>query len=264
MKKTDNGINYYVLGDLRTARHVLLMIHGRGASWEQFSRSIPELALDGRAVVVIDLPGHGKSDDPTDWSLGACAEAIHTLMTQTLQIQRFDVFGHSLGGVIALEYIKRYPTHVRKLVVMGTHLEIVSVPWYMIRLDRGIRHLLGNGFLYAWYIALVWCHADPATYAFLKSLWRNAGGHNVKRDMAIIRKIPVYDYRPDLMKFEKAGGSIGMVVCINDWLINPGLKDSLAFMGNEKGRRVEFLSGGHYSHTVDPDPFVKTLQSLLV
>ena len=147
---------------------------------------------------------------------------------------------------------------------MGTHLEIESIPRAMVLLDHGIRRVLGNSVLYSWYIFLVWCLGDRATYDFLKSVWRVADGHNVSRDLSIIRQISQYDYRPALEEFEQGGGRVCMVVCADDWLINPGLKESLGFMSDQKGRRVAFITGGHYSHCVDCDGLVKVFKALLV
>ncbi len=262
-QKTREWVKYVVYGDLATARNVLLLVHGRGMSGDQFWKVAPQCVTDTLAVVAIDLPGHGQSDIPSGWSLGAFAQAIHTLMTQELQIKRFDLFGHSLGGVIALEYVKRYPTHVRTLIIMGTHLEIESIPRMMIWLDYGIRRVLGNSVLYSWYIFLVWCLGDSTTYDFLKSVWCVAGGHNVSRDLAIVRQISRYDYRLDLAEFEREGGRVCMVVCSYDWLINLGLKKSLDFMSDQQSRRVEFISGGHYSHCVNGDELVRTLKKFL-
>lgn len=76
--------------------------------WEDI---VPELSQECN-VITIDLPGFGMSNHlsaPT--SLTQIAKQVHGL-TQSLDIQKYIVAGHSLGGYIALELARLYPESI--------------------------------------------------------------------------------------------------------------------------------------------------------
>jgi len=60
-------------------------------------------------VVLIDLPGHGKSTlRKNNFTIDDIAEEIYTFLA-TKKIYNFFVVGHSLGGYIALAIAELYP-----------------------------------------------------------------------------------------------------------------------------------------------------------
>jgi len=68
-------------------------------------------------VIVIDLPGHGKSESiGYVHTMEEMAEACHTLM-KSLRIRKVSLVGHSMGGYVALAFAEQYPDKVRTLVL---------------------------------------------------------------------------------------------------------------------------------------------------
>ena len=66
--------------------------------------------LINKRVVIIDLPGHGKSEEPKEaWTVYDYASCIHTLLTN-LKIDEPILIGHSFGGKISLVYASKYKT----------------------------------------------------------------------------------------------------------------------------------------------------------
>jgi pimeloyl-ACP methyl ester carboxylesterase len=89
----------------------LLLVHGFGGAAWNFTEMQPFLA--GRRLIVPDLPGHGGSAAlPAALTLRGFADAIAPLLDEPT-----DVFGHSLGGVVALRLAERHPDLVRRVVL---------------------------------------------------------------------------------------------------------------------------------------------------
>jgi pimeloyl-ACP methyl ester carboxylesterase len=99
-------------------RPTVVLLHGGPGSFDHsyFKPDFARLA-DVAQVVYLDLPGHGRSEwgEPAQWSFELCADAVRDFC-DTLVIERPVVYGHSLGGMIALVYGTRHPGHAGALV----------------------------------------------------------------------------------------------------------------------------------------------------
>src|SRR5437762_9808802 len=90
----------------------LLLVHGYGGAAWNFSELAPLLA--GRSPRIPDRPGHpGSSPLPAAPTLAAFADAV----AACLDAAPVDVFGHSMGGAVALRLAERSPELVRRLVL---------------------------------------------------------------------------------------------------------------------------------------------------
>jgi pimeloyl-ACP methyl ester carboxylesterase len=86
----------------------LLLLHGLGGTSSIWSPVVGPLA-ERRGVVVLDMPGFGRSDALPDGERPTAANlagAISRLCTERLDIRRPHVAGNSLGGWVALELAK--------------------------------------------------------------------------------------------------------------------------------------------------------------
>ena len=72
-------------------------------------------------ALAVDLPEHGESTDTvlSSYRVEMIAEAVMALL-DSLQIERFHLCGHSLGGMAAQEIALRWPLRVRCLVLAET------------------------------------------------------------------------------------------------------------------------------------------------
>ena len=96
-----------------------LFIHGFVVDHREWLRVATHLAPKMRCILV-DLPGHGKSERPKPDAYGYTREAFtKTLIAalDALKIERLHVCGHSMGGSIALDLAADHPSRVDKLVV---------------------------------------------------------------------------------------------------------------------------------------------------
>jgi proline iminopeptidase len=94
----------------------LVMIHGGPGMSSIYLKSFEELGND-RQVVRYDQLGGGKSDRTSDTSLFTIGHFVQELelLREHLGLEKWNVFGHSWGTVVALEYYRTYPDHVASL-----------------------------------------------------------------------------------------------------------------------------------------------------
>ncbi|STV27927.1 alpha/beta fold family hydrolase [Klebsiella pneumoniae] len=83
----------------------VVFIHGLGcASSYDYPRIASDPALRERRKILIDLPGFGYSDKPRLFSYNIHEQAlVLEQFLSHLRLQRFALFGHSMGGSIAIE-----------------------------------------------------------------------------------------------------------------------------------------------------------------
>lgn len=82
----------------------------------------PQIADLGRShdVIAADLPGFaGSSGEDCPQSIAGLSEALIGLLDQ-LEIERFSLLGHSMGGMVALQAALDHPDRIEKLVLYGT------------------------------------------------------------------------------------------------------------------------------------------------
>ncbi len=83
----------------------LLMIHGLGCAGSyEYPAVALSPALAGRAVLIVDLMGHGYSDRPEGFGYGITDQArVLAGLGAPLAPPRGQLYGHSMGGAVAIE-----------------------------------------------------------------------------------------------------------------------------------------------------------------
>jgi pimeloyl-ACP methyl ester carboxylesterase len=106
----------------------LLMLHGLGsgaASWRAQFASRPA----GRRLIAWDAPGYGESDPfPGDAPSVADYAAAALGFADALGLARFDLLGHSLGGLIAAALCRRHPERVVRLILSSPSAGYGTLP----------------------------------------------------------------------------------------------------------------------------------------
>ena len=116
------NINYIRYGDINKQSVVLL--HGWGQNIEMM-KPVGDSLIDND-VIIIDLPGHGKSEEPKEvWDLKEFVNMIHELLT-SLNVKDPILIGHSFGGKLSLLYASMYP--VKKLILFGSPFKVKKNP----------------------------------------------------------------------------------------------------------------------------------------
>lgn len=97
-------LNFVELGE---GTRALVLIHGMGGRWQHWLETIPFLSQHGR-VLALDLPGFGRSELPAGGvSLDGYADTA-AVLCRAVGVEQAVVFGHSMGGPIALRFATRH------------------------------------------------------------------------------------------------------------------------------------------------------------
>ncbi|WP_329417879.1 alpha/beta fold hydrolase (plasmid) [Streptomyces sp. NBC_00704] len=99
----------------------LVLLHALGEDASDWGVVAPVLARS-RRVHALDLRGHGRSDWPGDYTLQLMRDDVLGFL-DALALDRVDLMGHSMGGIVAYLFAAEYPRRVDRLV-----LEDVPVP----------------------------------------------------------------------------------------------------------------------------------------
>ena len=111
--------------DLPGSGTPLLFIHGFGcASSCDYPRIAADPALGGRRCLLVDLLGTGFSDRPGDFSytMDAQARCLDRLL-EHLGHEVIDLYGHSMGGAVAVELAGLKPGRIRRFVASEPALD---------------------------------------------------------------------------------------------------------------------------------------------
>lgn len=80
----------------------IVFAHGWGRDHSDFN-PVAELLDDAARIVLLDLPGFGKSPRPdTAWTTADYADAVRRFLADELDLTRYIWVGHSFGGRIGL------------------------------------------------------------------------------------------------------------------------------------------------------------------
>ena len=104
------------VSDTLEGERTVVLLHGYLESLDVWDRFTELLAPQVR-VVAADLPGHGISEVKGEvHTMEFMADTVHAAM-ETLGIGRAVVVGHSMGGYVALEMLRKYPEAFAGLVL---------------------------------------------------------------------------------------------------------------------------------------------------
>jgi len=99
---------------------------GPGLDGSIFLPSAEALATDHR-LLLVDLPGNGRSPDPKDWSLAAHARAIEDLVRER-GLEDWTLLGHSFGGYVAMQHLIDFPGSASRLIASCTDADEDEAP----------------------------------------------------------------------------------------------------------------------------------------
>lgn len=136
-------IHHYGTGPLDAA-HTVVFVHGFGLNAHSFFRQIDHLrAHHGNLrCVLLDLRGHGQSQSvPAErCSVAGAADDVRAVLDHCVPTGPLILVGHSLGGPVLFNLIRRCPEQLRKritgLVIIGSSTDAFA--------EHGIPQLLAT------------------------------------------------------------------------------------------------------------------------
>ena len=96
----------------------IIFLHGMGSTCVSWQPQLDEFGQDYHAIS-LDLPGYGESTSLPENTFSALAGWLHNAIQQNGWTEPILV-GNSYGGMIAQEYLYRYPDVAKVAVLYGT------------------------------------------------------------------------------------------------------------------------------------------------
>ncbi|WP_313140686.1 alpha/beta hydrolase [Leclercia sp.] len=136
----------------------LVFIHGLGcASSYEYPRIVCDPQFGSRRAILIDLPGSGYSDKPEAYTYQTSAQALVVIeLLNHLALSSFWLYGHSMGGSIAIETAELAGDRLSGLIVSEPNFHAGGGMF-----SRGIAAQTEEEFVSAGYQAMLSAETSP-------------------------------------------------------------------------------------------------------
>ncbi|GGS59421.1 proline iminopeptidase [Planobispora rosea] len=116
---------YRVTGDLRSGKTPLVIAHGGPGSTHDYLLPMASLAATGHPVVHYDQLGNGGSTRLPDkgeefWTVQLFLDELDNLLRHLRITDRYALYGHSWGGLLAAKHASARPAGLRGLVIANS------------------------------------------------------------------------------------------------------------------------------------------------
>ena len=116
-----NGIKIYY--EVHGTGHPLLMIQGftrNSLCWQPMIEKLK----DKYQIIILDNRGSGRSQHPSPpYNMDMLAKDVVELL-KTLNIPKVSIFGHSMGGAIAMQLCLDHPDLVEKIIICSSFAKV--------------------------------------------------------------------------------------------------------------------------------------------
>ena len=138
---TQNGnvkLSYRESGTSSSSSETIILLHDNLRSSETFEVLMKELKLASYHVIAPDLRGFGqsaklmdfKNNYQHDYTLETFSQDIHELLDSlslfTSTSKRVILWGHGMGGMVAIQFAHDYPTLVSKLILQSSTAKMLN------------------------------------------------------------------------------------------------------------------------------------------
>lgn len=199
-------------------------------------------------VITLDLWGFGKSAGKATITMNDYADEVKQLL-DTLHIQKAVVGGESMGGYVALAFLKRYPDRVSGLVLSDTQA-IADSREQQSKRELTAANMLKNGtatFIHDFMPIALSPDAPQQTRAFLLSI---VNGQTAEGMAAALRGIA---YREDTsLALKKTALPVLIMTGEKDKLISPQQSSDMHALA-KNSRLITIPGAGHLSSLEKPD-----------
>ncbi len=137
------GVEVYLEDTGPLEAPTLLVLHGGpGGSSYALREGLADY-LEGFRVLYLDQRGSGRSpalpEDPTLFTLDALVDDLARLR-EHLGLDTWTLLGHGFGGLLALEYARRFPQAIQQVLTINPW---VNFPWLAAQLYRASLEIRG-------------------------------------------------------------------------------------------------------------------------
>lgn len=139
-----DGMSLYYqswLDEAMPPRGVVLIVHGLGEHSGAYQHVVDRLAPAGFALFAFDLRGHGRSPGQRgfieSWDdYRQDVRAFLRFITMQQPDRPLYILGHSLGGVIVLDYALRFPDKLAGVIAIGPAIGEIGISPVLMAIAR--------------------------------------------------------------------------------------------------------------------------------
>src|SRR5438477_7997781 len=103
-----------------TGKDAVVFIHGWTCELSFWRGQAP--VYEKHRALLVDLPGHGQSEKPeVPYTQERFARAIEAVMRYS-GLERAVLVGHSMGGPVALTFLRLFPAKTKALVMVDAYI----------------------------------------------------------------------------------------------------------------------------------------------
>lgn len=238
----------------------LLMLHGLFGSADNLG-GIARILSEEYRIISVDHRNHGRSPHSATMSYDDMAEDIYAVMDKE-NISSAHVFGHSMGGKVAMQMALEEPGRIRKLVVgdiapvqYGRHHDAILAGMLRVADEapagrRGAEAILSE------------YEQEPAILSFLLTNWRR------KEDRTWGWRLNVAAIEQEYMNIvvgNRGGPYDGNVLFLrggnSDYILPEHRETILKLFPNASVRTIE--GTGHWLHAEKPDMVARAISKFL-
>lgn len=159
------------------AKDSLVFLHGWGQNIEMMN-PIAKPFIKSHNVLVVDLPGFGYSDEPSEeYDIYDYVEVVHELCNH-FKIKNPILIGHSFGGKISLAYGIKYEP--KKLVLLASpYAKKIKKPTLKMRIFKLVKKIPGL----TWLEKIVKKHVGSTDYRNASDTMRKILVRHVNLDL---------------------------------------------------------------------------------
>jgi len=236
----------------------VVLLHAFPLTAEMWARQ--KAALEGRTVLVPDLPGFGSSP-PGPASLDGFAEGVVRAM-DAVGVDRAVVAGLSMGGYVALRLWDRWPERVAGLVLADTRAGADS-PEAAARRDEQARRARREGL--AWLaesmlpnvLGPTTLQQQPGVVEHVRRMMEGANAEGVARALLAMRD------RPDSTELLRRIDVPVLAIVGEEDTLTPPSEARLIAESVPDGRLEVLPDAGHLSNLENPEAFQAALERFL-
>ena len=134
--ESGNRIYYKMFG---SGKETLVVLHGGPGQGHEYLLGMEELADERLRVLLYDQLGSGQSDpgDETSWNVPRFVEELETIRTK-LDLGRIHLYGHSWGGMLAMQYALDHKENVKSLILSNSSTGMAEIMAAIQRLQADL------------------------------------------------------------------------------------------------------------------------------
>lgn len=269
---TLSGLNFHLTEWGDEAAWPIVMLHGIRGFAETFV-GVAAALQPGSRVIAFDQRGRGDSDwDPArNYYTDTYVSDLQAVVL-ALGLQRFDLLGHSMGGINAIVYAARHPDRVRRLVIEDAGPGAFEASDGASRIRKELTTTPER--FESWEAATDFMRAlrptvtEEARQQRLQSMLKSLpdGGFTWRYDHAGIAATRL---NPDASRAVDLAAHVQAIAC-DTLVVRGGRSDYLQPQMAERMRAlnprittVEIPDAGHYIHDDQPERFAQAVTAFL-